>query len=288
MRLTLETLKRPLRLVKRRLIQQRHDAGAQPTTSIIDVYSKSYPTSQEAINIFQGEWSSLFPAEMNLQAGTVPLFQDDRIQMGLRELGGVAGQTVLELGPLEGGHSYQLEKAGAKSVLAIEANTRAYLKCLIARELLGMQRVRFLCGDFMEYLRQSPPRFDFVLCSGVLYHQKQPVELIHRLSQITDRMLLWTHYYDEAIIRSSPQLSPKFPSLERAEYAGYAHTLHRQEYQLSLAHPGFCGAGAEYSNWMERSELLQAFHHVGFRNVKVLQEDPCFVNGPCLMMAVTR
>lgn len=288
MKLTLETIKKPLRMVKRRLMTQRHDAGTQPATSIIDVYSQNCPTNQEAINIFRGEWSSLFPAEMNLHAGTVPLFQDERIQLGLRELGGVAGQSVLELGPLEGGHSYQLEKGGARSVLSIEANTRAYLKCLIAKELLGMQRVRFLCGDFMEYLRASPPRFDFVLCSGVLYHQKQPVELIHRLSQITDRLLVWTHYYDEAIIRSSPALSPKFPSSERVEYAGYAHTLHRQEYQLSLAHPGFCGAGAEHSNWMERGELLQAFHHVGFKNVKVLQEDPHFVNGPCLMMAVTR
>lgn len=288
MKLTLETIKKPLRMVKRRLMTQRHDAGTQPATSIIDVYSKAVPSNQEAINIFAGEWSSRFPAEMSLHAGAMPLFEDERIQLGLRELGGVAGQSVLELGPLEGGHSYLLEKAGARSVLSIEANTRAYLKCLIAKELLGMQRVRFLCGDFVEYLRSSPPRFDFVLSSGVLYHQKQPVEVIHRLSQITDRMLVWTHYYDEAIIRSSPALSPKFPSSERVEYAGYAHTLHRQEYQMSLAHPGFCGAGAEHSNWMERSELLQAFHHVGYKNVKVLQEDPHFVNGPCLMMVVTK
>ena len=202
---------------------------------------------------------------MNVKAGASPLFHDDRIQLGLQELGGVADQTVLELGPLEGGHSYQLEKAGAKSVLAIEANTRAYMKCLIAKELLGMQRVRFLCGDFMEYLKQSPPQFDAALCLGVLYHQKQPAELIHRLSQITDRLLVWTHYYDEAIIRSSPQLSPRFPSSERTEYAGYAHTLHRQEYQLSLAHPGFCGAGAEYTNWMERSKLLQALGNMGYK-----------------------
>lgn len=288
MKLNLETIKKPLRMVKRRLMTQRHDAGTQPAKSIIDVYSQNCPTNQEAINIFRGEWSSQFPAEVNVQAGSSPLFQDDRIQLGLRELGGVTGQSVLELGPLEGGHSYQLEKSGAQSVLAIEANTRAYLKCLITKEVLGMERVRFLRGDFMEYLRQSPPRFDLVLCFGVLYHQKHPIELISRLSQITDRLLVWTHYYDEAIIRSSPTLNPKFTSTERAEYAGYPHTLHRYEYQSSLAHPGFCGAGAEYANWMERGELLQAFHHVGFKKVKVMREEPGFVNGPCFMLAVTR
>ena len=57
---------------------------------------------------------------------------------------------------------------------------------------------------------------------------------------------------------------------------------------MSLAHPGFCGAGAEYSCWMQRSELLAAIHHVGFNQVKVLQEDPHFVNGPCFMIAVSR
>lgn len=285
----IETLKRPLRYVKRRLFSERQDGGhVSPVTSILDVYSKNAPADQEAINIFRGEWSSLFPEERQLQAGGVPLFEDMRIQLGLKELGGVAGQEVLELGPLEGGHSYQLEQAGAKSVLAIEANSRAYLKCLVAKEIMGMQRVRFVHGDFMEYLRQSSRRFDFVLCSGVLYHQKHPVELLHRLSMITARMLIWTHYYDEQIVSSSPHLSPKFPTAMRTEYEGYAHTLHRQEYQLSLLHPGFCGAGAEYSQWMEREELLGALRHFGYSQVKVLLEDPHFVNGPCIMLAVTR
>lgn len=284
----LETFKRPLRTMKRRLLRERHDAVLHVPTGIIDAYSKAYPGHQEAVNIFAGEWASRFPDEAGVFAGGMPLFQDERIQLGLRELGGVKGQTVLELGPLEGGHSYQLEKAGAKSVLSIEANTRAYLKCLIAKEIMGMQRVKFLCGDFMEYLRQSSTRFDFVLCSGVLYHQREPIELIHRLSQITDRTVVWTHYFDEGLIRTIPHLHGNFQTTATSSYAGYSATLHRQEYRQAIVTPGFCGAGCTYSYWMKRQDILDAFKHMGFTSVKVLLEDPHFTNGPCFMLAVSR
>lgn len=280
----IDQIKKPLRYLKCRWF-----GATSPTqpASVLDCYSSEFPSSQQAINLFAGEWSSAFPPEKQLQAGPATLFEDQRIAAGLAALGGVQDQTVLELGPLEGGHSYQFEKAGARSVLAIEANSRAYLKCLIAKEIMGMQRVRFLYGDFMAYLRQSPPRFDFVLCSGVLYHQKEPLELLHLLASVTDRVLLWTHYYDEAIIRSSP-LSVKFPNSHLSQFGGFEHRLHRQEYQASLASARFCGAGAEYSHWMERQPLLDALKYVGFNQVKVLQDDPHFVNGPGFLLAVNR
>lgn len=278
-------LKKPLRYLQRQLFGT---TSKSQQANVLDCYSSEYPSPQQAINLFAGEWSSAFPQEMHLQAGPVALFDDQRIEAGLTALGGVQDQTVLELGPLEGGHSYQLEKAGARSVLAIEANSRAFLKCLIAKEIMGMQRVRFLYGDFMTYLRQSPPRFDFVLCSGVLYHQKEPMELLQLLAGVTDRVLLWTHYYDESIIRASSLLSPKFPSSQLSNFAGFEHRLHRQEYQAALTNARFCGAGAEYSHWMERQPLLDALKHVGFSQVKVLQDDPQFVNGPGFLVAVNK
>ena len=61
---------------------------------------------------------------------------------------------------------------------AIEANTRAYLKCLIAKELLDMSRLGFLLGDFMEYLRGDPDHVDVCFASGVLYHVPNPVETL--------------------------------------------------------------------------------------------------------------
>lgn len=285
MKLTLETIKKPLRQIKRQLF---HSGEKDSTPSILECYSQNLPSHQEAINVFQGEWASRFPEPLSLEAGSVPLFDDERIKLGLAALGGVAGQTVLELGPLEGGHSYQLEQAGAASILAIEANSRAYLKCLIAKEITGMKKVHFMHGDFMAYLRANPSRFDMVLASGVLYHQQQPMELISLLAGIADRVLVWTHYYDKEVTKNSAHLMSIFKAVVPAKYAGYRHTLHRQEYQTALLTPGFCGAGAHYSHWMERDELLGAWKHAGFRTVDVLQEDRHFANGPCFLLAVKR
>ena len=78
------------------------------------------------------------------------------------------GRTVLELGPLEAGHSYLLERLGAAEIVGIEANTRAYLRCLVVKEILGLGRARFLCGEFVSYLRTSDRRFDLAVASGVL------------------------------------------------------------------------------------------------------------------------
>src|SRR5512140_2769352 len=107
------------------------------------------PTDQNALDLFAGEWSSQPPADRpDLKAGATPLFDDPRISWAHHRLielgldGGFAGRSVIELRPLEGGHSYLMDRLGANSVTAIEANARAYLKCLIAKEVLGMPCVQ--------------------------------------------------------------------------------------------------------------------------------------------------
>ena len=100
--------------------------------TILDAYAVTPPSAQNALDIFQGEWTSRFPASCGLTAGEIPSFEDMRVLWAIQESGGVEGQSVLELGPLEGGHSFMLQEYGkAASITAIEANTRAYLKCLI-------------------------------------------------------------------------------------------------------------------------------------------------------------
>lgn len=289
------TLRNPVRAlmdrVRRSTATPSPPASARPNpgTSALDYYVTTPPTPQNLLDIFRGEWSSKLPADAgDLQAGAIPLFEDSRIAWGLAELGGIAGQSVLELGPLEGGHSTMLERAGAASVTAIESNTRAFLKCLVVKEVLGLQRVRFLCGDFMEFLRQDPPKFDFVLASGVLYHMRQPAELIHRLAQVTDRTLIWTHYYDETIIRQTPHLAPKFPSKSTEVYEGFRHTLYRQEYGDALGWNGFCGGTSPHSHWMSRLELLNCLRHFGFTHLRVHMEEPTFAHGPCFLIAARK
>ncbi|UCI10438.1 hypothetical protein [Mesorhizobium sp. B1-1-8] len=93
-----------------------------------DSYETGIPTQFSAVRIFQDEWVCAVPGA---GVGTVPLFQDARVQWAIEKAGGVAGKRILELGPLEGAHTYMLSQAGATSVLGLEANTRCFLKTLL-------------------------------------------------------------------------------------------------------------------------------------------------------------
>jgi SAM-dependent methyltransferase len=255
----------------------------------LDYYVRSAPCPQNALDLFPDEWSSALPSEYAaLRAGPTRLFEDVRIDWAAQQLGGFAGQHVLELGPLEGGHTYMIEQMGAASVTAVEANARAFLKCLVTKEILGLQRSRFLLGDLMEYLRADVPHFDAIVASGVLYHLRHPAELLARLAERTDRLFLWTHYYDAELIAKVGIIADRFVGSEPAHYAGFRHTLHRYEYRHGVQWNGFCGGPAEDSSWMSRADILAGLEHFGFDEVRLAFEEPEWPHGPCFALAALR
>ena len=253
---------------------------------ILDSYIQSAPNEQNAVDIFKGEWSSKFPNDHPL-ACPIPLFEDGRIDWAADQLG-VMGSQILELGPLEAGHSFMLEKKGAASVTSIEANSRAYLKCLIAKEICNLQRVRFLFGDCIEFLKETGKRFDVCFASGILYHMKNPIELISLMSNVSNKLFIWTHYFDAEILHSQPNLSVKFPGSEESEYNGFKHTLYRQEYLASLDNDGFCGGGDTYSYWLSRQDILSVLDFLGYNRVVINFDQPDHPHGPCFALVATR
>ena len=257
--------------------------------SILDQYVKSAPSAQNALDIFKGEWASRLPGPLaQLRAGSIPLFEDPRIEWGVGELGGVKNKTVLEVGPLEAGHTYMLEHLGAASITSIEANTRAYLKCLIVKELLGLKRAHFQCGDIIEYLHTNQSKFDVCFASGVLYHMHNPVELLALLAKTSDRLFVWTHYYDATIVSENPNLAHKFTSHVSATYDGFRHVLYRMEYKEALDYVGFCGGSSSYSHWMTYEDILACLSYFGFHDIRIGFQDPKHANGPCFAFAAIR
>jgi SAM-dependent methyltransferase len=267
---------------------------ASPPVNVLDAYCTDVPSAQTAVDIFAGEWAARFPPPLTqVKAGEAPLFEIEHVPWGVDLLGGVRGQRVVELGPLEGGHTFILDRMGAREVVAVEANTRAFLKCLISKELLGIPSARFLCGDALRYLEselaRGAPKFDLCLASGILYHFRNPVAALDLMTRISDRLLLWTMYFDEEYIRSRPDLSAKFTDATPAEYAGYRHTLYRQEYRESLDFRGFCGGSAADSAWMTRADVLGALDHFGFDVLGIdFEEQNHKGNGPCFCIAARR
>jgi hypothetical protein len=246
------------------------------------------PSPQSAIDSVPVSWASAVPVA-GTKTGTVDLFDDERVRWAIAALGGVQGASCVELGPLEGGHSYMLERAGAGHVTAIEANSDAFLKCLVVKELLGMSRCSFLCGDVSEYLASNQEGFDVCWCAGILYHMVQPVELLSLISGRARSLYIWTHYFDAAKLPPDEDKGRAFR--ERiavpSEHEGFRYTLHRHDYGAATRFGRFWGGNQPYSHWLTLDDLLGALDHLGWTGVQTrLEEDN--PHGPAVNVTATR
>lgn len=247
-------------------------------------YVRSLPSDQNAVDLFSGEWASEMPTGAAYTGGYFKAYEDPRIIKVLDLIGGVENKRVIELGPLEAGHSLLLERSGAASVLAIEGNPRAFLKCLVAKEINQLQCCRFLLGDFVEYLRQCNEAFDLCIASGVLYHMTNPAELLILIAKVADSAIIWTHYYSEEEIRASGRNSQRIVQPESIEFEGFTYTAYRQEYGLSLFRRGFCGGPSRYSYWMPLGEIQRLLRHFGFTSIETSFHEPMHQNGPAISL----
>ena len=189
---------------------------------------------------------------------------------------------------MEAGHTYMLEQHGASSILAIESNAHAFLKCLIVKEMLSLKRARFLCGDFRKFLPAYADGFDVVFASGVLYHMTEPVQLLSDIARTAPQLYLWTHYYDAKITAKNRSVQEHFGSVESREVGGFRYEQVRYEYLASLEWTGFCGGSAPQSAWLSRETILAALSHFGFRHVSIEFEAPDHPNGPSFALVASK
>jgi len=228
-------------------------------------YVKGAPSIQNIVDIFEGMWASKLPLDVQCE-GSAELFYDCRI-IRWNEIAPVEGKKILELGPLEGGHSYMLEQLGASSVTSVEANKMAFLRCLVVKDIFKLQ-TNFLLGDFAEYLKNCSEAYDIVLACGVLYHMPDPVQLIKDISKVTNTIFLWTHYYSEKRVDRQHFFEKDGPFILHSEYKAHKHY-----YQNSDDFPEFCGGNRDYASWLERDALLKLLKDCGFEDIVIINDD---------------
>jgi len=245
-----------------------------------DLYSKELPCDQTAFDIFSGEWSSAVP---EARTGASPLFDDARIHWLQEQFGSLRGKRILELGPLEGGQTWMMEQDGAQ-VTAIEANQRAFLKCLIVKNALSM-KAKFLYGDFRPFLASTQDSFDLVTAVGVLYHMMEPAKLLADISRVTDAFFVWTHYYDARLLSDNRVHFDPAPRTQTVN--GKSYEVYLQNYLTSVVRPGFCGGTAATSVWMTREALLDCVGNLGF-DTTIGAETPDHPNGPAIVFLARR
>ena len=256
------------------------------------VFTTAAPSPQAAVDIFAGEWITAFPAELGVTAGPVNHFDpavDPRVPWVAEQLPhGLTGMSVLELGPFEAYQTALLEAAGAASVVAVEASQTAYLKCLIVKELLGL-RAQFLYGDMLAFLDQCTDHFDIVWASGILYHQADPLGLLERIAERTDRVFLHTHCINPQRTVQTPADRRLVPQRDRVvTWHDRAIRLHRYEYVDDTGIKGFAGGPRPYANWLAKDDIEFVLAELGLSRIAYGVDDPQNPGGAAFFLLASR
>jgi hypothetical protein len=249
-----------------------------------------YPSPQNIVDLFAGEWSSRLPPGSGLMSGgEADLFTDERVRWADRVLGPMAGMKLLELGPLEGGHSYMMHWLGVQSITAIESNARAFLRLLAVKELFGLSSLHPMLGDCIAYLTEDTERrFDMVFASGVLDLMPEPLRLLDLICRAGDRLFLWTHYFDPVIV-SARHDADIFRRPETCVLDDYRCLGARRKYpEDALNWRGFSGGAHPYATWLSRDGILNFLRHRGMTNVQIGFDHPDHPNGPAFAVAASR
>lgn len=252
-----------------------------------DQFVSAGPSPQQTVDIFAGDWASHLPID-GVTSGKVELFDDARIRWLLERLGDIREWDVLELGPLEGGHTAALLGAGAGTVTAVEANKSAYLRCLVVRDLLGLDRARFLLGDFDKFLQASDRRYDLLLGSGVLYHMVDPLQTLLDMMRLSDRIFIWSHFVDRAAMPPGDRRwRPMTGEVTQRTIDGETVTYHVRSYRGTEAKSEFCGGIMSRSIWLDKDEVLALLQRRGFR-VETAFDTPDEPAGPSICILARR
>ena len=211
----------------------------------------------------RGPWVSRFAIGGRAYGGSVDLSDDARVRSFFDACPDC--RSVLELGSLEGAHTFQLAER-ADRVLAIEGRERNVAKARFVQELLRVENVEFRQANLEELELASLGRFDGIFCAGLLYHLPRPWLLLDQLGGVAPCLLLSTHYAAEA----------------EAEHEGVPGHWFRE-----LGHRDPLSGLSPRSFWMTLPALLDRLEEQGYEPALV-RDDRDHVNGPLVTLTARR
>lgn len=163
-------------------------------------------------------------------------------------------ETILELGALEGAHTFMLaQRAEVKRVLALEGRAANIRKAEFLKGLFGVQNAEFAQAN-LETDSLDVGKFDAVFCSGLLYHLPEPWKLIERLPSIAPKLFLWTMYSED-----------RTADLVVDGYRGRRVNEGGADEPLSGL--------SSYSLWITLGSLIEALTRSGYGRVEIIRND---------------
>lgn len=207
------------------------------------------------------KWHCDFPWEELARegAGRINMQPEPRIKELSRRMR-LEGARVLELGSLEGYHSFMLQSLGAREVVAVEGRKENFLKCLVVKNAFGLDRCRFLYADVLEALEAMQGPFDLCLCLGILYHLEDPVAALYEISRLCNAVFVWSHY-----------ATAEFPP---APLSQRAHGDTRYRGKFVKEDTAFYTSGLHTrSFWLLQEDLFALVREAGFCTIDVIGQE---------------
>ncbi|HVE55363.1 MAG TPA: class I SAM-dependent methyltransferase [Pyrinomonadaceae bacterium] len=179
-------------------------------------------------------------------------------------------KSVIELGSLEGGHSFALAKSPVvEKVLAVEGREKNIEKAKLVQDIFGDQKVEFVQGDIEKLDFQQFGTFDAVFCSGLLYHLPKPWELIPKLARVSPNIFIWTQISEEAKAKKMRE--------------GWRGKIYREG--------GFfdpLSGLSKKSFWLSLGSLIGLLTANGYREIKIIEHNLAHPNGAAVTLAATK
>lgn len=217
----------------------------------------------------RGPWVTRFVIEGKGYGGEYEAAADNRLELFRKEF--PQARRIIELGSLEGGHSFPLARMpGVEEVVAIEGRRANMERSAFVQKLLGDTKVRFIHANLEDFDVRDLGDFDAAYCVGLLYHLPAPWELLEEVAAVAPGILLWTHYAE--------------PHRAKSERNGYKGWCYRE---WGFATEPLSGLSLS-SFWPTREELLRMIADAGFPNQTILEEQPFHPHGPALTLVARR
>jgi hypothetical protein len=212
-------------------------------------------------------WIYQFEIEGKTYGGGISAVGDVRLERFFHYAPGAA--TILELGALEGAHSFLMaQRPGVKRVVALEGREANLRKGRLVQRLLQVHNVEFAQANLEHSDLTAFGKFDAVFCCGLLYHLPEPWRLIEQLPAVAPVLFIWTQYASEQDGRDVGD--------------GLRGKIH-QEGGTDEPLSGMSSTAI----WLTLESLRELLRRSGYTKIDVIHDDPAHPNGPAVTIGAT-
>ena len=202
--------------------------------------------------------------------------------------GSLEGKRVLDLASNAGYWSLASIEAGADYVLGIEGRQMHVDQASFVFDIKEVERDRydFVMGDIFETDFRQFGTFDVVLCLGLMYHISKPMELMEKISEVNDDILVVDttlsmargsslkivpqdpDSYMSAVDRSIAMRPTKRAVRDLAEHFGYSVVRLEPDFRNAKGKPAWDGSN-DYRRGSRRAFICAKKTHLSHLSAKV-------------------